>query len=78
MSESLGGIIDNLALDIELGPDQMITDAIVLAKVTDLDTGAVTMISRYSSGISWMERVGMLRSCEQMELSGLEQVENDD
>lgn len=65
--EPLGGLIDSLGLRHQPEDGELIAGAVVLLKVIDRD-GEVSMRSVWSSGLSWMERVGMHRAAEQTEL----------
>jgi hypothetical protein len=73
MSEPLGDLINALGVEHSPDPGEMTTDAIVIMKVVTSD-GRVLLRTCYSDGMSWVERVGMLRIAERSELDSL----NDD
>lgn len=56
---TIGEIVDGLGCELQLDDDEMITDAIVILKTVDGD-GDVSLVSRFSAGMSWIERIGML------------------
>jgi len=67
MSEPLGQLIDALGVQHTPNPGEMVTDALVIMKVVTED-GNVLLRHCYSDGMSWIERVGMLRIAERTEL----------
>lgn len=70
MSEPIGPILEGLGITWEAHDGDLISDVIVIAKVIDHD-GNVGLRSRYSTGMSWIERLGMLRAAESAELADL-------
>lgn len=58
-SAVIGELLDGLGVVATLSPDDMPTDALVLLKVVQAD-GSVRMVSAWSDGMSWIERIGML------------------
>lgn len=68
---TIGRIIDQLGVSMtSLGDDRVITDVIVIAKTIGMDEGDVSLYTAHSDGISWIEKVGMLRAAETIENSG--------
>ena len=67
MSEPLGSTID--ALGVTHSPDdgELIASAIVLMRVIGAD-GEESIRFAYSEGLGWVERIGMLRVAEKIEL----------
>lgn len=68
MTEAVGQLIDSLGVKGTLAEGDLCTDAIVLMKVIDPD-GDARLSVVWSDGMSWIERVGMLRIAEKIELS---------
>lgn len=67
MAHDIGQIINNLGVTAEsLADDAMVSDAVVLLKCVQPD-GGVTLMLAHSDGMSWIERVGMLRIAERIE-----------
>jgi hypothetical protein len=60
-------LIENLGVSPEVKDGELLAGAVVLLKVVDED-GEVMLRSSWSDGMSWMERVGMLRAAERSEL----------
>lgn len=65
---SLGDVIDGLDVDITLTDDDLPAAAIVLLKVVEPD-GRVRLAIGYSTGLSWLERVGMVAQTNAIELA---------
>lgn len=55
----LGPIIDNLGITLHLDPNDRVTDVLVLAKVTDMETGQVGL-SMASNDLDWIAKIGLL------------------
>lgn len=66
MSEPLGGLIDSLGVKHSPEEGEFVTDAIVILKTID-PKGRVGLRMAYSDGMSWLERIGMLRATEILE-----------
>lgn len=67
MTTDLGRIVNNLGCTAEsLAEGVMVSDAVVLLKCVHPD-GAVTLLMAHSDGMSWIERLGMLRAAERIE-----------
>ena len=62
----LGGDLDGLGISHAPEPDEQIRGAVVLLKVVD-DDGNVSLRAVWSPGLSWLERIGMLREAERAE-----------
>lgn len=54
-----GPILDGLGVTFELAPDDRVTEVLVLAKTTDLATGAVGL-SLASNGLDWIAQIGLI------------------
>ena len=65
-----GDLLDSLGVRHNPAPGEMVTDALVIMKVVTED-GRVILRHCYSEGMSWIERVGMLRIAERSELDEL-------
>ncbi len=64
---NLGSLIDALGVEQTIKEGELVAGAVVLLKVVTAD-GEVLLRSAWSDGISWVERVGMLRAAERTEL----------
>lgn len=63
----LGPTLNALGVRHDAG-EEFITDAVVILKTVDGD-GKARLALAWSEGMSWIERVGMLRTAEQLEIS---------
>lgn len=62
MTHDLGQIVNALGCSAaSLNEDAMISDVVVLCKTVQPD-GTVTMLTSFSDGMSWIERLGMLHA----------------
>ena len=62
----LGNLLDMLGISHATAPGHTVSGAVVLLKIVDED-GCVVLGAEWSAGLSWLERVGMLREAEQAE-----------
>ncbi|GAA1395199.1 hypothetical protein ACFQZ4_24110 [Catellatospora coxensis] len=70
MSHDIGQIVTNLGVTAEALEDaDLVADAVVLLKVVQPD-GSVSLLIAHSEGMSWIERLGMLRAAERIEGPG--------
>ena len=67
MAEPIGNLLDSLGVEVSLEEGDLAACAIVLLKVIDVD-GSVRLQTCTSDGLSWIERLGMLRAAEHVEL----------
>lgn len=70
MSEPIGDLVDSLGITHSPDEGELVSDAIVLLKVTDPD-GQLGLRFLRSDGLSWIEAIGILRVAEQTELDDL-------
>lgn len=72
MSESvpIGDLLNSLGVTYQQEDGALISDALVILKVIRED-GAVSLRLGWSDGMSWIERIGMLRTAEHIELADL-------
>jgi hypothetical protein len=63
----IGIIIDGLGCSASLEEHDLIADAVVIMKVIEPD-GSVRLSIAWSDGMSWIERLGMLRAAEHIDL----------
>lgn len=55
-----GPILDEMGVRFGLDPDDRVTEVLVLAKTTDLATGAVGLNIAASGGLDWVAQLGLL------------------
>jgi hypothetical protein len=65
--QPVGPIVDGLGITVDLDAGVLVTDAVVVLKTIDPD-GHVSLSCSWGDGMSWVERLGMLRAAEPMEL----------
>jgi hypothetical protein len=61
----------------DLDDDVMVTDVIVIAKTVRMLDGAVGVYLAQSDGVSWIEKIGMLRAAERIETGDLRREDDD-
>lgn len=66
-AQPLGQMLDALGVTHTPDDGELVTDAVVIMKVVDA-SGKVSLRSAWSDGMSWIERLGMLRVAERVEL----------
>lgn len=66
-SRPIGELIETLGIDHEIGPDDVVCGGLVLLQVEEPD-GHVSLRCAWSDGMSWIERIGLLRAAERAEL----------
>jgi hypothetical protein len=65
--QPVGPIVDGLGVTVDFDDGVLVTDAVVVLKTIDPD-GHVHLCCSWGEGMSWVERLGMLRAAERMEL----------
>lgn len=70
MSEPIGNLLDSLGLDLDLDEKELVAGAIVLLKTIDED-GEVGLRVRWSDGMGYLERIGMLHAGQIIETTNL-------
>lgn len=63
----LGELIDQLGVRQQIDPDENVCGAVVLLTVEEPD-GHVSLRCAWSEGMTWIERIGVLRAAERAEL----------
>jgi hypothetical protein len=63
----LGELIDQLGVKQQIDPDEKICGAVVLLTVEEPD-GHLSLRCAWSEGMTWIERIGILRAAERAEL----------
>ncbi|MXG91708.1 hypothetical protein [Nocardioides flavescens] len=63
----LGELIDRLGVRQHIDPDENVRGAVVLLTVEEPD-GHLSLRAAWSEGMSWIERIGVLRAAERAEL----------
>ena len=67
MAEPLGNLIDSLGVVHTPEEGELVSGVVVLLKTVD-DEGLVGLRIAWSDGMSWIDRLGMLRAAEQIEI----------
>jgi hypothetical protein len=70
MTEPIGNLLNSLGIDLDLDDDELVAGAIVLLKTVDAD-GDVGMRIRWSDGLGYLERIGMLHASRAIETDNL-------
>ena len=65
--QGLGQLIDSMGITHEVRPGDRVCGAVVLLTVEEPD-GHVSLRCAWSEGMSWVERLGLLRAAERAEL----------
>ena len=63
----LGELIDQLGVTQQVEQDETVCGAVVLLTVEEPD-GHLSLRCAWSDGMSWIERIGLLRAAERAEL----------
>ena len=66
-SAELGQLIDQLGVKQQIDPDENVCGAMVLLTVEEPD-GHLSLRCAWSEGMTWIERIGLLRAAERTEL----------
>lgn len=72
MSEPIGNLLDSLGIDLDLDDGELVAGALVLLKTVDED-GEVGLRIRWSDGLGYLERIGMLYAGRCVETQNLGQ-----
>jgi hypothetical protein len=73
---SIGQIIDGLGCKPTLKDGDLVAGAVTVMKVVEPD-GSVRLSICWNEGMSWLERIGMLRAAEHMDLPDYTPAEED-
>jgi hypothetical protein len=65
--QELGQLIDQLGVRQQIDPEDKVCGAVVLLTVEEPD-GHLSLRCAWSEGMSWIERIGLLRAAERAEL----------
>ena len=63
----VGDLIDSLGVRQHVDPDEQVCGAVVLLTVQEPD-GHLSLRCAWSEGMTWIERIGLLRAAERAEL----------
>lgn len=69
--QPIGDVLDALGITASIEPDDLVAGAVVLLKVIKAD-GATRLSLAHSQGLGRIERIGMLRITEQLEVRATE------
>lgn len=67
--------VDGISFDLD--DHTFITDVVIVAKTVHMDTGRIGLYLSQSDGVSWIEKIGMLRAAERIESVGLAKDDDD-
>jgi hypothetical protein len=62
--QRIGHILDELDVQLDIGSNQRVTQAFIIGKVMDLDTGASYLVLG-SNGMDWIEEGGLLSAANE-------------
>lgn len=65
--QAIGQLIDSLGVVQRVDPDEQVCGAVVLLTVEEPD-GHISLRCAWSEGMTWIERIGLLRAAERAEL----------
>ena len=65
--QGLGRLIDSMGITHEVRPGEKVSGAVVLLTVEEPD-GHMSRRCAWSEGMTWVERLGLLRAAERAEL----------
>jgi hypothetical protein len=65
--QQLGEVLDQLGVKQQIDADENVCGALVLLTVEEPD-GHLSLRASWSEGMSWIERIGLLRAAERAEL----------
>jgi hypothetical protein len=69
-----GPILDGLGVTFDLGDNDLIVEATVIAKVTRMDEGGGTsVIVANSDGIDWVSQLGLIEAARRVVHDGMEE-----
>lgn len=66
-AQELGQIIEAMGVSHQVRPDEQVCGAVVLLTVEEPD-GHLSVRCAWSDGMTWIERIGLLRAAERAEL----------
>lgn len=69
-------LVDALGIEVNLAQDDILIGGCLVLKVMEPD-GTVRLSTRWSDGISWLEKAGMLRYAEKYETQWIEGHDDD-
>jgi len=76
-AQPLGQILDGLGCQSALEDGDLVSAAVVVLKVVEPD-GRVRLAMCWSDGLCWIDRIGMLRAAERVELPTLDEAHEPD
>lgn len=75
--EYVGNLLDSLGVRYAPDEGELVSDALVVLKAIDPD-GCVSLRLAWSDGMSWIERLGMLRAAELLDTAELGEATEED
>lgn len=68
--QRIGPTLDSLGLTVTLDQHDQITEALVIAKITDFETGSTSLGIYFNEGMDWIARLGLLEAARQVLADG--------
>ena len=59
MDDNLGGLIDRMNVRLDLEPDDLVTDVVLICKVVSAD-GDTSLGLATSEGLCWIDQLGLM------------------
>lgn len=61
-----GPVLDELGVELDLADDDRVTEVLLLAKTTNLDSGVVSLVIAANKGMDWISQLGLLTAAQQV------------
>lgn len=62
--QPVGPLLDALGVTIELGPNQHLTECVVLGKIIDIDDNTTGLVVGASLGCDWISQRGLVAAAQ--------------
>lgn len=62
----LGSIVDNLGVTASLDPDDQITEILIIAKISDFESGGTALGFYHSKGLDWIGQLGLMAAAQKV------------
>jgi len=75
---NIGQAITSLGFGVEVADDAMVTDAVILARVTRMSDGQSSFVMCGNDGLDAVVRAGLIDCARQVNEGGWEDIDDDD